>query len=213
MAGEPVRVVLRYRLDSQLLASSLTARLPRHLPAVATDLSGAQRPSPRSTSTVVLIDSALDDPGVMPRIVHTLTTSSQRPIIVSRANTEAEIELGHALKSAGAAAIWTIRDPLVALERLIVTEIEGTRRSSVLGTAWEHALHSTPQALTPREQDVVDLLFASEVMTLKAVGISLGITENTVKNHLAHVRQKLGARRAHNRTALRAALLERGWLS
>lgn len=223
MVTAPVLIVMKYRLDSELLASTLNSRFQPPVWAAASSLTEIRSVSfqnqlapmrgnqlPRS---VFVLESNLEAPASMPRSVHALASGERRVVIVSRSNNESDMELGRALLNAGASSLWTTNDPLVSLERTITNEIESASRPSSHGSAWDHALHSAPIALSAREQEVVEVLFGSDDMTLAAVGEQLGISENTVKNHLAHVRQKLGSRRAHNRTALRSALLERGWLS
>lgn len=52
--------------------------------------------------------------------------------------------------------------------------------------------HIGGPALTPREVAVLRL--AADGLTNRAIGTQLGIAENTVKNHLRHVHQKLDVR-------------------
>ena len=49
-------------------------------------------------------------------------------------------------------------------------------------------------ALTPRQLDVVRLLVAGEGRSVKEIAAELGISESTVKVHLARVRRRLNVR-------------------
>ena len=53
-----------------------------------------------------------------------------------------------------------------------------------------HPLRSIPEPLTPRETEVLFLL--AEGLTNRAIGLQLGITENTAKFHVQAVLSKLG---------------------
>ena len=48
--------------------------------------------------------------------------------------------------------------------------------------------------LTPREWELLDL--QAQGLAYKEIAAKLGLAEQTVKNHLSHVRDKLGARNA-----------------
>jgi DNA-binding NarL/FixJ family response regulator len=65
-----------------------------------------------------------------------------------------------------------------------------------------------PQPLTPREIDVVELL--AEGLSNKSIAERLGISDQTVKFHLASISGKLGA---SNRTDIVRLALRRGLIS
>lgn len=46
--------------------------------------------------------------------------------------------------------------------------------------------------LTPREEEVFSLLVMNK--TTKEIGLSLGISEKTVRNHISNAMQKLGVK-------------------
>jgi len=59
------------------------------------------------------------------------------------------------------------------------------------GAASEQELDPSPESLTPRERDVLELL--AHGLTNRQIGERLGISEHTAKFHVAAVSQKLGA--------------------
>lgn len=80
------------------------------------------------------------------------------------------------------------------------------RRGPVPG-AWDDDGHAPLEALTPREHDVLRLL--AEGAGNRAIGERLGISDHTVKFHLAAIFGKLGVT---TRTAAVRRALRLGWI-
>ena len=76
------------------------------------------------------------------------------------------------------------------------------------GVALQHALQEYVEPLTPREQQVLELL--AEGLPNKAIAARLGISDQTVKFHVASISAKLGAT---NRTEAVRLALRRGLLT
>jgi DNA-binding NarL/FixJ family response regulator len=75
------------------------------------------------------------------------------------------------------------------------------------GHAWDGDAHAPVEALTPREFDVLRLL--AEGAGNRAIGERLGISDHTVKFHLAAIFGKLGVT---TRTAAVRRALRLGWI-
>lgn len=82
---------------------------------------------------------------------------------------------------------------------ILIADLKGPRRDN--GEAFE-------EPLTPREIDVVELL--AEGLSNKAIAVRLGISDQTVKFHVASICGKLGA--ANRTDAVRRAV-RRGLIS
>ena len=80
------------------------------------------------------------------------------------------------------------------------------RRASLKGSP--HGEHAFEEPLTPREVEVLELL--AEVLSNKAIAARLGISDQTVKFHVAAICGKLGA--ANRTDAVRRAI-RRGLVS
>ncbi len=72
--------------------------------------------------------------------------------------------------------------------------------STILKSVFGRRLHA--YALTPREEHVVGLILRG--LSNKEIAAHCHISEQTVKDHLKHIYQKVGT---HQRTALLARLL------
>lgn len=105
---------------------------------------------------------------------------------------------------------------LLALAGLLLGVVlasgRGIRRASAAPTAPPTpaaavATTNSPNPLSPREQELLALVDAG--LSNKEIARHGGISENTVKTHLARIFEKLGARR---RTEALALARQRGWL-
>ena len=81
----------------------------------------------------------------------------------------------------------------------------GTRGAAT--STWDDDAHAPVEALTPRELDVLRLL--AEGAGNRAIGERLGISDHTVKFHLAAIFGKLGVT---TRTAAVRRALRLGWI-
>lgn len=70
-----------------------------------------------------------------------------------------------------------------------------------------HRADHSPQALTPREAELLRLM--AQGLSNKEIAVALSLSENTVKYHLKNILQKLGA---HNRTEAAAHAIRNGIL-
>lgn len=133
------------------------------------------------SSLRVFVDAA--DPEVARRVREDLAGAGWT--LVARAS-EADI----VIRPGGAAAI---------------AATPGTRATA--STAWDDDAHAPVEALTPRELDVLRLL--AEGAGNRAIGERLGISDHTVKFHLAAIFGKLGVT---TRTAAVRRALRLGWI-
>ena len=74
----------------------------------------------------------------------------------------------------------------------VIKDVKAGRRRIAVDVAEKLAQHMGDELLTPRELDVLRLV--AEGNRNREVGTHLNITEETVKVHLKHVMEKLGAR-------------------
>lgn len=111
-----------------------------------------------------------------------------------------------ALRAAGAAAyVSLLAGPF---------ELAGTvRRVAAGGSAeWPHP-PAPMSSLTPRERQVAEAYLVAEANhTAAEVARGLGISERTLKVHVANIRGKTGHRGTSTRDGLRQELTFRGWL-
>ena len=88
----------------------------------------------------------------------------------------------------------------IEADGILIADLKGPRR--------DHDGESFEEPLTPREIDVVELL--AEGLSNKAIAVRLGISDQTVKFHVASICGKLGA--ANRTDAVRRAV-RRGLIS
>jgi two-component system response regulator DevR len=99
-----------------------------------------------------------------------------------------------------AAGAWPLPDEVAARPDLI-PRVLGLMRDAVLG-------ERPPRPITDRELDILRLVAAG--LRNRDIGLSLGITEQTVKNHLRVIFRKLGVR---NRVRAMAYAAGQGWIN
>ena len=80
--------------------------------------------------------------------------------------------------------------------------VEATSKTSVAGAKAPACVLRMPEPLTAREKDVLGLL--AEGLSNKSIGHALGISDQTVKFHVAAISGKLGA--ANRTEAVRLAV-------
>lgn len=119
-------------------------------------------------------------------------------------------ELMHALAllRSGALSVLDRESPTLELQQAVRAAVDGHRHlpADVLeGIVTGAPTHGTRIGLTPRERDVLDGLAAGR--TNGAIAVSLSVSEETVKSHVARLFQKLGV---HGRTEAVATALRLG---
>ena len=87
----------------------------------------------------------------------------------------------------------------------VIRDVHAGRRRVAVDVAAKLALHMGDELLTPREREVLRLV--AEGNRNRDIGDRLHITEETVKVHVKHVMDKLGAR---DRTEAVTIALRRG---
>lgn len=111
-----------------------------------------------------------------------------------------------ALRGAGAAAYV----PMLATQR----ELADVVARVVAGEDIDWVQWSPPaQVLTPREHAAASAYLVDRAEQTRAeVAAALGISDRTLKVHIANIRAKAGHRDTHTREGLRRSLTVRGWL-
>jgi DNA-binding NarL/FixJ family response regulator len=87
----------------------------------------------------------------------------------------------------------------IEADGILIADLKGPHRDN--GETFE-------EPLTPREIDVVELL--AEGLSNKAIAVRLGISDQTVKFHVASISAKLGA---HSRTGAVRLAVRRGLIT
>ena len=111
-------------------------------------------------------------------------------------------ELAHtALSVVGEfATLAAARASAVEFDAIIISTSERQSHQGLFHDGWSHDEFEEP--LTPRELQVVELM--AEGLTNKAIAARLGISDQTVKFHIASLSGKLGA--ANRTDAVRRAV-------
>jgi len=145
---------------------------------------------------VVVMDSDVDGPGSGIAACADLAALGGAPPVLIVLNRGAEADLG-AIARSGAAGIVSARvDPAQFTEAVADVAAGGNPVSAdlsglLLGVARRDSGSRRP-ALTAREIEVLRL--AADGRSNREIGEALFLSENTVKNHLSRVNEKLGVR-------------------
>jgi len=123
-----------------------------------------------ATSRVIVLTSFTDDERIMPAI-----QAGAAGYLLKNVQ---PAELARAVRAAHAGE--ALLDPVVAA-RLVEAVVQ--QRAAAAGAP-------QPPELTPREQEVLDLIVAG--MANKRIALELGLSEKTVKAHVGHLLAKLG---------------------
>jgi DNA-binding NarL/FixJ family response regulator len=123
-----------------------------------------------ATSRVIVLTSFTDDERIMPAI-----QAGAAGYLLKNVQ---PAELARAVRAAHAGE--ALLDPVVAA-RLVEAVVQ--QRAAAAGAP-------QPPELTPREQEVLDLIVAG--MANKRIAVELGLSEKTVKAHVGHLLAKLG---------------------
>jgi len=143
-----------------------------------------QRPNRDSTPVVVLLDDLDGEAGAR------ALRAGARAVLPRHASPE---EIRAAVRAAAAG--------LASLPAALATAVLDDRS----GDGTRAPVDNGDRALTPREREILTLL--GEGLVNKEIGVRLGISEHTVKTHLAAIYEKLGA---SNRAEAVATGLRRG---
>ena len=159
-----VRSELVRKPDVVLLCSSFST--PDGVPALLQDI---KKTAPKARILIVLEEDMLDE-----ALMHFLMLGADG--YVSKAATSRQ--LVEAIRSIHAGGIWAERS---LLNKFI--------KSPILGFDVETKLHKIKVPLTPREKEIVSLLFLG--LSNKAIADRLYISEKTVKTHFNSIFRKL----------------------
>ena len=172
----------------------------------ATSLFGGLELVKNHTPSIVIIDKAFGLPAVMDWLAN-LRSVGTFSVVWGISMNEAE-----ALRLMQAGAQGVIRKTADA------TSVMACLRTVAVGTTWmedcllstgEKSVRNSRSNLTPREQEVVELV--EQGLKNKDIGLSMGIRPGTVKIHLKHIFEKTGIRGRYG-LAL-SGLREKGLLS
>lgn len=142
----------------------------------------------------IVLDLALPDSSGFETYLRVQGQCPGLPIIIVTGSDPAELGTSPALEAA-AAVLSKTSGPEAILGIL----------SSLMEKAPEAMSGSAASALTPRERDI--LILCAQGLQNKVIGRSLGISENTVRVHLARVFKRFGL--SHRGEV--KGFLERGW--
>jgi DNA-binding NarL/FixJ family response regulator len=151
---------------------------------------------------VTLMDSRLPDMSGIDTMIAIRAAFPQARIIVLTAF-EGDAEIRRAL-AAGARAYLLKSIPTDELAR-VIRDVYGGRKRIPAQLAEQLAEHMTDEALTPREIEILEQLAGGN--RNRDIGEHLFISEQTVKVHVKHVMEKLGAK---DRTQAFAIAVRRG---
>ncbi len=188
----PVLIVIieRRTLFRQGIAAIVRSESDFELAGEAADADEARRICLRIQPNIILLDAALpteiDRDGL--HLIASLKVSSPHShvVILARAGDDrpestAQSERAEAIKNGAAAYISPTLDQKEFLSIL--------HQAALYGHPHHSHTHNTEASLTDREREVIALI--SEGMSNKEVAHRLGISIQTVKNHVSHLLEKL----------------------
>lgn len=163
-------------------------------------------------ATVTVLLASHEAPETVPRSLAQLRGSGTRVVFVYDGSLPHE-ELIEAASGFGLWSLCDVREDIVVLtdqvQRALVGRVWERDR---MAEQWSRRLAQNTQRLSNREVQVAQAFCGVEALDPKEIAEQLGLSVNTVRVHLANIRRKLGGRYTGNRDAMRAALLDRGWL-
>lgn len=185
--------------DHPILATSLAMALDAEdgvqsigvAPTVAAALEQAAQEQP----DVVLLDHRLPDGDGVSAIPGILAAAPATKIVMLTAST-ADHVIVSAIEAGATGCLSKTRD-LAEVVNAIRSAANGDSVLSpeillrLLPRLQQPASVSRPDALTEREREVLELV--AEGLTNRAIGTRLGVSPNTVRNHIANLSGKLGA--------------------
>lgn len=196
-----------------LYRTSLTYFLRAHIPTLALPHypQDEHDEHPGHHPALIIVHSDFVPTDQLPRLIGR-EARKQRRVVFLHGHVPQETE--HAARLAGSqqlvADTGSRTEIIEAIHRALKSPAPGEVAS---GVSWTQASERTTQYLTQAEERVLDALFRSEDITLADIASELGISINTVRNHLANVRKRVGDGSGRNRHSLQHELERRGWYS
>jgi len=160
-----------------------------------------------------LLNAVHERPASLPRLMSDLSAQGVRTLLIYD-DAKPSNDLLDAARTLGIRHTFGVRgDPQALLDHVRDLLAGRTWSQDRAREEWVRSLESHVEALTTREQAVVESYYSSPEATVEDVSEQLDISVNTVRVHLANVRRKLAGRYVGNRQALYAALVDKGWIA
>lgn len=138
---------------------------------------------------VTLMDLRLPDIGGIDALM-AIRAEFPEARVVMLTTFDGDVEIQRALAAGARGYVLKTLPPRELIA--VIKDVKAGRRRIAVDVAEKLAQHMGDELLTPRELDVLRLV--AEGNRNREVGVHLHITEETVKVHLKHVMEKLGAR-------------------
>lgn len=208
--GLPWLICVPYSLDGALISQATIRRAPfLRSPMLSSDANHALNLVVAESPRFVVIDQDFVPMNTLPRFIRAVASRGSKVILCVRRDAGNVEEMG---VLAGASAFYTRGSGVSELLDSIRRALDGRPAEvSEPGLMWAAPRRAEGVSLTPAEQRVVDALFTPGASTVSAAA-ALGISVNTVRNHVSNIRGKIGATPARNLDSLRFALMQLGIL-
>lgn len=195
------------QLEAECIGQVLTQRIPfLRDPARPTEPAMALEESPVRFAVVC---SSFTPHNVLPRFIRDLSSRGTGVLLFTKGGSSS---VEDAATLAGAAATYDISSGLAdLLDAVKATLANPTPSQESTGSMWGGPVRAKDRVLTPAEQRVVDTLFTPG-STAASTARELGLSVQTVRNHLSNIRRKLSGAPTSNLTSLRFALIDAGLL-
>lgn len=168
-------------------------------------------PDPMPETAVFL--AAHEPPEVIPRYLSTMRARGSRVVFVY----DQALPHDELIEAALGFGVWSLcdaREDIEVLKNHVERARTGRRwEQDSTSEIWARKIDQARSGLSARESQVVQGFCGEPPLDPEEIADELGLSVNTVRVHLANVRRKLGDRYTGNREALRAALIDRGWLA
>ncbi len=193
------------RLEGECLGQVLKRRMPfLRDPLVATMPAVALEGPPVHFAVV---SSSFTTQNALPRFIRELSSRGTRVLLCTKNSTSSAAD---AAALAGAAAIYDTNGGVGEfLDAVRSTLANPSPSPEPIGSTWGGSVPARSLALTVAEQRVVDTLF-TPCATTASTALTLGLSVQTVRNHLTNIRGKLTGTPTSNLTSLRFALIDAG---
>lgn len=188
---EGIAAIINNQPDMQLVAAAATAQ------------DGIQQ-FRKLRPDVTLMDLRLPDMSGIDAVIAIRKESPQARIIMLT-TFEGDVEIQHALEAGARGYALKSMPPKELVE--VIRQVHAGKKRIPTQLAAQLAEHMSDEALTPREIEV--LRHIAEGNRNRDIGEKLFITEETVKVHIKHIMEKLGA---SDRTQAVAIGIRRGFI-